>query len=418
MKLENFLKDLRSTTSSNKKKEILNEYINDPTVGKWVQTLLYYCLDPFKTYGIAKINEDGLKLGGSGVNELNFNEFITLLDELKDRKLTGNTARSSIIYTLNLFDEEVQELLICVLQKDLKSNVSNSIVNSVFVANKLPKIPEFSVQLATTVESFDEIKFPVFCEFKFDGLRCLTIKEHDEIKFFSRNGKELDFPLLKNELLPIMQNGEVLDGEVFHKAGFQKLMTQARRLSGRSGMENIVYYIFDRITIDELRQGYSNTQIGARKQNLKAVFDNYMGNKLVFSEYQIFDNVEQIHEYFDEAINSGFEGIMIKSGSYECKRNKNWIKHKPEKDGDFKVIDLIEGTGKYKGKLGAIKVLLDTGKECQVGSGFTDKQREEFWNNPGLILNHIVEVYFQEYTTDKLLRFPVFYRTRPDKDIL
>lgn len=70
----------------------------------------------------------------------------------------------------------------------------------------------------------------------------------------------------------------------------------------------------------------------------------------------------------------------------------------------------MEGTGKYAGMLGAL--IVDNGKaEVEVGSGFTDAERREFWENPP----ECIEIKYQEELPSGSLRFPVFVRARDDK---
>ena len=85
---------------------------------------------------------------------------------------------------------------------------------------------------------------------------------------------------------------------------------------------------------------------------------------------------------------------------------------------DIRCLREEEGEGKYQGKLG--KIICDyKGYELGVGSGFLDRDREFYWNNPNEIVGHIVEIqYFEESKNEKgelSLRFPIFKWVR-DKD--
>jgi hypothetical protein len=65
---------------------------------------------------------------------------------------------------------------------------------------------------------------------------------------------------------------------------------------------------------------------------------------------------DQLERYAKDQVNAGFEGIMIKNvdAPYECKRNTFWMKFKPVYDYDLTVIGIEEGTGKNKGRMGAL----------------------------------------------------------------
>ena len=111
------------------------------------------------------------------------------------------------------------------------------------------------------------------------------------------------------------------------------------------------------------------------------------------------------------------EGIIINLDSpYECRRVKTLIKVKKFYTLDLKVIDAIEGDGRLKGTLGAL-VVDYKGNTVNVGSGFSDAQRKEFWENKNDIIGRVIEVKYKEITKNKdtgleSLQFPVFVSLR------
>ena len=134
-----------------------------------------------------------------------------------------------------------------------------------------------------------------------------------------------------------------------------------------------------------------------------------------------------IIKLLDEAVNNDEEGVMVNLADavYECKRTTNILKAKKFKDCDVRVLDIIEGTGKNIGKLGAITIQFEVdGKlyTCDCGSGFNDYERLLYWNNKELLLNKIVTIgYFEISQNSKTkeygLRFPTWKNIiRNDKD--
>lgn len=122
----------------------------------------------------------------------------------------------------------------------------------------------------------------------------------------------------------------------------------------------------------------------------------------------------------DEVVDNGEEGLMLNklNSKYTYKRGRDIFKLKKFNTVDLKVLRLEEGEGKYKGTLGKI-ICNYKGYELGVGSGFTDDERDMYWNNPELIQNKIVEIsYFEETSNDNQglsLRFPVYKGLRTDK---
>ena len=120
-------------------------------------------------------------------------------------------------------------------------------------------------------------------------------------------------------------------------------------------------------------------------------------------------------EINQKAIDGGYEGIMIKdlNAPYECKRSVAWLKLKPFIEVSLTVVETEEGTGKNVGKMGALVCEgIDDGKTIRVnvGSGFTDEQRDEFWSCR--VDGHVVEVRADAVTQNQdgtySLRFPRF----------
>ena len=107
---------------------------------------------------------------------------------------------------------------------------------------------------------------------------------------------------------------------------------------------------------------------------------------------------------------------------YEYKRSTNWMKWKPTITVDLEVIGIEPGTGKHKGKMGALVCSgVDDGKaiKVNVGSGFTDKEREEIWESRESVIGQTAEVLADVITQNQdgsySLRFPRFVRFRDDK---
>jgi DNA ligase-1 len=108
---------------------------------------------------------------------------------------------------------------------------------------------------------------------------------------------------------------------------------------------------------------------------------------------------------------------MIKDidAPYECKRTHAWLKAKPFIEVTLEVKDVEEGTGRNEGRLGAFVCEgIDDGKKISVnvGSGFTDANRDDFWDSRTSITGQLVEVRADAVTQNQdgtySLRFPRF----------
>jgi ATP-dependent DNA ligase len=112
-------------------------------------------------------------------------------------------------------------------------------------------------------------------------------------------------------------------------------------------------------------------------------------------------SVELIEKLFNEAVKTGYEGIVLK-------QNSKWLKVKAHETFDVPCLEFIEGTGKFKGMLG--KIVTPMGR---VGTGFSDEERNWFWQEKpaGLIL----EVECNRLTEIGLFRHASFKQIRWDK---
>lgn len=408
-----FLKKLRSTTSSKKKQEILKQYCDND----YMHDMLLFALNPFLTFGVSDIN---IKVSGNKTLDfIMFEDFIEILGELYNRKLTGNAARETLVKFIQQFDKDDQDVLLCILQKDLKAGVSVKTVNKVFP----DLIPEFNVQLADTLKSLSDLKFPVYLEPKLDGIRAVAIKHDNNVTIYSRTGKILEFPVIRKELQKFMKNDTVFDGEIYSNKGFQSLMKQVHRLKNAK-KENFIYHVFDCLTYQEFINGHSDRTYVQRRDKLYLQFEkSRLFRDIVFKNVVIVSECmatkkSHVKEFYEQCLNDGYEGIMIKRplGEYSGRRTKDWLKYKPVNTLDCVIDGFIEGTGKYKGMLGALEVIQSNGKTCGVGSGFNDEQRREIWQNRKKYKNKTIEIKYQEKTKDEIARFPVFIRMRPDLD--
>jgi DNA ligase-1 len=269
----------------------------------------------------------------------------------------------------------------------------------------------------------------VYVEPKLDGVRVITIcdVDKDEVKMFSRNGKELNnFPKIFEQfdsMLDQMSESMVFDGEIMSD-DFQTLMREIHRKGGAK-TDDAVLNVFDCLTLEEFKEGGSSVELIKRKENLLSYQygPNVSVVQFVKMNLNDEDGQKQFADYNKLCIDKGFEGIMVKpiGGVYECKRSSLWLKVKPFIEVSLKVVDTEEGTGRNAGKLGALIVEgtdMDKFIKTNVGSGLTDTDRETFWKAKDKLIGQIVEVRADAITQNQdtkdewSLRFPRFLRFR------
>lgn len=387
-------------------------------------------LDAMITFGIKQVPEK-TDADGSG---LPWESFTLAITGFVTRQVTGNTARDMIQSLMKSATQaEWNGWYRRILIKDLRCGVSEKTINKVVEKKYVNySVPVFSCQLAHDSANHEsKVSGRKLVEVKLDGVRVITIVYPDgRVDQFSRNGKELvNFPHIKEQLketAKAMSCPWVLDGEVM-SSSFQDLMKQVHRKSDVQS-NDAVLNLFDWLPLENFEQGgWATTQM-ERSKALK-LWHGFYSDKLpnvtvVGQELVDLDTVKGQTRYKEinaQAIAGGYEGIMLKDpdAAYEVKRSVAWLKLKPFIEVSLEVTDVEEGTGKNVGRLGALVASgVDDGRTIQVnvGSGFSDDQRIEFFNSRDNLRGQIVEVRADAITQNQdgsySLRFPRFLRFR------
>jgi len=387
-------------------------------------------LDTLYTFGVKKVPTHSGP-DGQGLPWVAFKELAHLL---YTRQLTGHNARDAIELALsastgNQWNDWYRRILI----KDLRCGVSEKTVNKVL--NTYPTIkpvPVFECMLAHDGANHEKkITGKKLLEPKLDGVRVITIVNaaNKTATMYSRNGKVLEnFGHITSAIeanIELFERSMVLDGEMV-SSSFQALMKQVHRKSDAQ-TDDARLMLFDVLPLSEFQAGQS-IMGQKRRSNLlrgmKPVLDK-VGSIDIIPQIEVdlgsYVGELQFKQYNKDAIDAGFEGIMIKDldAPYVCKRHASWLKMKPFIEVSLEVTDVEEGTGKNEGRLGALVCSgVDDGKAIVVncGSGFSDSDRTEFWSSRDSLPGQIVEVRADAVTQNQdgtySLRFPRFLRFR------
>lgn len=404
---------IKNEGSIKKKQELLKDMMSNKAFAR----VLYFAFNDYIVTGLSskKINK---KLDYKTKNEFG-NDITTLMWYL----LENNTGKDVDIAIVQAFIEdnlEHKDFIVDLVTKNIKVGITATTINKV----RPNFIPEFGVQLANSYDLKYVDGKDFIITLKLDGSRMIAIKENDEVKFFSRQGKEITELVEIEEEFKEFSNG-VYDGELLaigefedSKSQFKETMKRSRIKGEKTGLKFMIYdFISD---IDDFKNGKDETECIDRKNNARDIINVF--GKSEFIQYleplYVGNDITQITKYSDLVIKQGQEGIMINlcESPYETKRVNHLLKVKEFHTLDLRVIDKKEGTNRNKGKLGAL-VVDYKGFEVSVGSGYTDTLREELWNDNDIV-GRVIEISYFEETCDKdgnlSLRFPVFIRVREE----
>jgi DNA ligase-1 len=234
---------------------------------------------------------------------------------------------------------------------------------------------------------------------KLDGVRAYW----DGEVFLSRLGNRFFAPDWFVEDLP----ADTLDGELWvGRKLFSKTMSIVR--SGAAGIEwkNVSYVVFD---APNAKGGFEDRIAHAEKVLKKAATPHAR-----FLEHVTCEGFDHLREELTRVEALGGEGLMLRrpKSKYEIGRSQSLLKVKTFHDAEARVIGHAPGTGKHKGRLGALVCELPTGVTFNVGTGFSDVERA----SPPKI-GAVITFRYQELTDDGVPRFPSWVGERIDVEL-
>lgn len=398
-------KQIQNTSSTNEKKAIIAANKDN----ELFKRCLVFLLDSNIVTGISdkKLNKF---VGMSGTELNSFEEVMKYLSDF-------NSGSDMDIGTVQGFienqPEEYQDFYKQMVTKKFRLGCDKKVVNSVISG----LIPTFDVMLGTPIEKCKlNPNEPISISRKLNGTRTAFVGN----RCMTRQGKEykgLDHII--SDLKNMGYENMFVDGELIYKnkeglsdsEAFQKGTGIA--MSKDSDKSQLKLVVFDIFPLSEFWTGKSNLSYFDRKRIYLKQFENNLkynpteNLEIVPIVYEGTDHSE-IWKWLDYAEAHDWEGCMINlDAQYECKRVKTLIKVKKFFDISLSVIDIEEGTGRNKGKLGAI-VCKYYDNIVNVGSGFTDSQRIYYWQHKDKMLDRIVDVKYKEITTDKKPILKVF----------
>lgn len=229
---------------------------------------------------------------------------------------------------------------------------------------------------------------------KLDGVRAYW----DGEVFLSRLGNRYVCPAWFSEGLPKTP----LDGELWvGRKKFQKTVSIVRRQDQSEHWREVRYLVFDAPALD------------APFEQRLAALEAAVADAPYASAHphQRCAGIEQLQGELARVEALGGEGLMLrKPGSrYVAGRSSTLLKVKTFHDAEARVIDHLPGTGRHKGRLGALRAELPDGTRFSVGTGLSDAERD----NPPPV-GTLITFRYQELSDDGVPRFPSYVGVRHD----
>ena len=425
-RMGNFIDDLRSTSGKAAKQSILKDYDSDE-----VRYLLRQAYDPNILHNIS-FGRIELPSPGPFTLEDTWDEVIQLFKFISISQ-SRNDNREACIQVFRHLKMDDQELLLGVINKNLKAGISIRSINEAYP----DLIKVYPIQLANKYEVGKRYGVKEWeWSFKLDGMRIFAFRwDNGEWSLHTRRrdwlGPEIHTLNHWKESLEVAYKQtccNFFDGEAFrYGLQFEEIQSLVMSKVNKKTDEVKVlqYHVFIEGWCDDppdttTCHGFRVASRGSFKPDLiRGVGLGRIGN--------LKNHVENS---LTAAVNNGYEGIVLRDPNkpYSLKRDKHLLKvKKAEQEGVFETSDCVvidmeydEFTHIVDGEVVIsqlpvrLKVRQKNGKICGVGTGFKMHHRLKWDKESNRILDKTIEVVHQGYGIKGLMRFPSYKRTRED----
>ncbi len=265
-----------------------------------------------------------------------------------------------------------------------------------------PVRPMLADRVKSESEALEKMGKKFAAEYKLDGERVQVHLKNKQVILFSRRLENITkfYPDIVENISKSLKTREaILEAEavaVNESTGeflpFQELMHRRRKYNLERAVSEIPITLnfFDVLYFDG--KNCLGLSYEERRKNLEEIVIEDKFVKLV-PMVTVTTNSE-IEDFLENSINSGCEGLMLKSleGQYRAgMRGSNWLKLKREYRNelgdslDLVVIGAFFGRGRRTGRYGTLLVATyndenDTFSSiCKVGTGFTDENLDQLY---------------------------------------
>ena len=294
----------------------------------------------------------------------------------------------------------------------------------------------FKVMLATDAD-LDKLVFPVYASPKLDGIRAYV---KDGI-VFSRSNK----PIPNKHVQQMFSRLKDFDGELIAGLPWSDTVyrdTVSIVMSQDKPAHSVGFYAFDHLK--DLQADFCN-----RLRWLEEDVNGWLCNNpdlgvCVHTQEKIQDS-DALLQYEAECLGEGYEGLILRSPDAPYKMGRSTVKEgyllkvKRFVDDEAVVIGfeermhngneaIVSELGRTKrsshkagksgrGDLGALVCRTSKGVDFNIGTGFTDSERERIWQHRDQFLGRFAKFKFFPVGVKEAPRHPVFLGWRDPRDM-
>lgn len=289
--------------------------------------------------------------------------------------------------------------------------------------------------LAVDAGGIENVKMPCLASPKLDGVRAAVKGVENDL--LSRKLKKIPNHYTRS----LFENSRLrdLDGELIvgpPTGEVDGVNVYNRTVSGvmtHEGEPDVFFYVFD-------WSGDPTMPYIDRLDCMRGIIDKLPREllmRVVPVPTKLIATIDELKAYEEECVQAGYEGVMVRSltGRYKFGRStlKEGILLKVKRFADMEAT-IVGFTEKYSnqneatidelghtkrsshqenmvptGTLGALVCSAENYEfTFDVGTGFTAKMREDFWNNREQLMGRMIKIKYQPSGEKDRPRFPVF----------
>lgn len=351
--------------------------------------------------------------------------------------IDSSTPTETVTQVLSKFNPDNQEVIARIIRKDLRIGASASSFNKAVGYQYVYQHP-YNRCSSLNEKTAKKIKFPCLSQVKSDGKFADLMVEpvapiHDGLeqsatRFCNRDGVTMSI-LSEKTLQRVTEaldcsNGLAISGELLYMDEDGDILPRETGNgilnSDEIDEQRVLFRVWDARTVE-----YNSDPYNERLDFLAWLVDALKDViNIEITDTRQCHSWEEIGEHYKECRLAGEEGTIVKNMYFQFKdgTSPDCIKLKAVVDGEVLVTGVTEGEKKWTGVgIGALLIESSCGMmKCSCGTGLTDKQRIDYYNDPNLIVGKVVRVLYngvvkREGEEEMALYLPRFVEIRDDK---
>lgn len=413
--------ELRKQQGSKLKKEFLKTALDS---NELFSKCIYYMYNPDFNFYISedtinellKTNSINLESQTSNIND----DLFTILDNLKNREISGHTSHNIILRYLETLNSKDVEFIKLIFARSLKSGIDTKSILSI-KPGFVPYFPYMRCDLLkpTTVGNLVSEEYNKFyAQLKADGefINIIHRPSINSTVFRTREGK-LVYHLQNQNIfnnLNTINDDVVIMGEALIRGINDRAVSNGilrRDYIDDSLLDDLFILIWDIIPYKDWVNEKYKVNYKERLEYINLHFTEislpniinllntgsyeFMNDKRIFKIPTIeCDNINIAYDFYSSIVNVGLEGTIVKSFKNHFKdgTSNEQLKMKIKFECDLKITGFSLGTGKNADLFGSLLIESSDGLLKTKCSGMTDAMRLKIHNARESYIGKIITV--------------------------